>query len=661
MAKDEPKKRWEQLTEQEVNREVGYIQNGTMAMRGFVAQQLMVFAVKNNGAVDITNNQFTDGIVSLKDQTKEKQLRDNPKATGGVLSLAQAEIDMTKDIADAVARGADPAIFQPAKDILASVTKELTDKLGSNAGVASLIGEYVLTQGLSDGIPFMDAATGRGPVPQEKIKLIGQLTPYIKFPDNVSPFITTDLKFTATVMGPPIRARMAEFFSVEGKLSEFGSCTLDPAKMTPENMKKFGDIVSKDLEIIAVVEQGKKETKTRVTSIIEESIKDLEKKGHKFSAATRKEMFAELMPALTSLGSEYLEANKSDLSKGLTASLNAGKSFSFRFKEDFTIAEKDLHSVATKISTGHLTKSNEAAEKQYHSRFSKMGANLGSDTKFSQNLNNLLEARGEKPISLEQFKKLSDKDLAQHRKVDPKEFDKVIFGIGAAPVVDKAKPVVKEVPVEVIVPPKPEKLPEGPPSRLAPPIPPRRPISAPPSLITPVQVQPAPKLENVSVVVDAVAIGKATAIIDASIKAEGHRITPERVAKITKALAPTLAKLGADYLEKNQAGLTKDLVASLKAGQGYSTSFTGSYTVSTAELGKIAAKMEKQHKPQAKQPVSKVKDTPPKLSPKLVQQASNVGHSHNLPHPPPGRGGQTTKPKPLPPTPKRPQSQGPSM
>jgi len=492
----------------------------------------------------------------------------------------------------------------------------------------------------------MDAQTGRGLVPQEKADLVTKLMPYVKFPDNVSPFVTKDITFVPNIIAPHVQARMAEFFSKEGKLSEFGSCTLDSTRMTPENMKKFGAQVSTDLEAISVIEQ---------------SVKELEKKGYKVSRETRQEIAKQLMPALNSLGSEYLAANNGDLVKELAASLDKGKSFSSRFSEDFAIAGKDLHSVATKISTGHLTKSNEAAEKQYQSRFSKMGANLGSDTKFSQNLNNLLEARGEKPISLEQFKKLSDKDLAQHRKVDPKEFDKVIFGIGAAPVVDKAKPVVKEVPVEVIVPPKPEKLPEGPPSRLAPPIPPRRPISAPPSLITPVQVQPAPKLENVSVVVDAVAIGKATAIIDASIKAEGHKITPERVAKITKALAPTLAKLGADYLEKNQAGLTKDLVASLKAGQGYSTSFTGSYTVSTAELGKIAAKMEKQHKPQAKQPVSKVKDAPPKLSPTLVQQASSVGHSHNLPHPPPGRGGQTTKPKPLPHPPKRPQSQGPSM
>ncbi|MEA0970977.1 hypothetical protein Megvenef_00946 [Candidatus Megaera venefica] len=448
---------------------------------------------------------------------------------------------------------------------------------------------------------------------------------------------------------PPEKLEQYEKFIAQGKqvqkpskLSQAESLAVTSA--VAKSVDGFINSMTKDAQVVTPI------------LLIDQSIKELEKKGYKFSPETKKEISKQLMPALNSLGSDYLAANNNDLVKELVTSIDKGKSFSSRFSENFAIGSKDLHSVATKISTGHLTKSNEAAEKQYQSRFSKMGANLGSDKNFSQNLNIFLEARGEKPISLEQFKKLSDKELAQHRKADPKEFDKVIFGIGAAPVVDKAKPVVKEVPVEVIVPPKPKKLPEGPPSRPAP----RRPISAPPALITPVQVQSAPKLENVSVVVDAIAIGKATAIIDASIKAGGHRITPERVAKITKALAPTLAKLGADYLEKNQAGLTKDLVASLKAGQGYSTSFTGNYTVSTAELGKIAVKMEKQHKPQAKQPVSKVKDAPPKLSPKLAQQASSVGHSHNLPHPPPGRGGQTTKPKTPPPLPPRPKSQGPS-
>ncbi len=417
------------------------------------------------------------------------------------------------------------------------------------------------------------------------------------------------------------------------KLSEEESPSVTSA--VAKSVNGFINSMTKDAQVVTPI------------LLIDQSIKELEKKGYKFSPETRKEIAKQLMPALTSFGSEYLEANKLDLSKELTTSLNAGKSFSSRFSENFAIADKDLKSVATKMNAMHFTKSNEAAEKQYQSRFSKMGANLGSDTNFSQNLNSFLEARGANPITPEQFKKLSDKDLAQHRKVDPKEFDKVIFGIGAGPVVEKAKSAVKEVlPVEVNVPTKPKKLSVAP-------LP--RPVSSPPPLITPaIQAQPSvPKLENVGVVsptqkviVETDANKLAKEVINSSIKAEGHKITPERVEKITKALAPTLAKLGPEYLEKNKDGLIKELTDSLKSGQGYSTSFTGSYTVSTAELEKIATKMEMQHKSH---------NVSSRLPPNLAQQASSVGHRHNLSHLLPKSNGQT----PPPPLLKGPKSHGP--
>ena len=82
-------------------------------------------------------------------------------------------------------------------------------------------------------------------------------------------------------------------------------------------------------------------------------------------------------------------------------------------------------------------------------------------------------------------------------------------------------------------------------------------------------------------------------------KEQKVKFTPERVEKITKALAPTLVKLGPEYLEKHKGELTQGLVTSLKSEQTYSTIFTRSYTVSTSSLNKIATKLEKQHQPQA--------------------------------------------------------------
>ncbi|MCF8493851.1 MAG: hypothetical protein K9G65_00395 [Rickettsiaceae bacterium] len=376
MAKDEPVAP-PPLTEQQLKIAVNDVGRSPTTMKRFIAQQLMTFAAENNGEIDITNKQVTDGIATLMTAVQTKSQKDRGI---GVLSIAQTEVDMTKDIQNAIARGADPQLFEPAKASLLSVKSELADKVKSNKGVASLIGEFIKDQSLANGIPFMNAETGRGLVPQEKAELVAKLMPYVQFPDNVSPFVRKDIAFVPKVVSPKAQARMAEFFSVEGKLTEFGSCTLDPNKLTPENMKKFGDALSKDLEIMAVVEQGKKEVEGKATSIIEASLKELENKGHTILPGTRTKMYAELMPVLTSLGSQYLEANKVDLSKGLTTSLDSGKTFSFRFKKNFDIAENNLHSVATKITADHFKKSDEAAVKKYQSAFSNIDMSLARNT-----------------------------------------------------------------------------------------------------------------------------------------------------------------------------------------------------------------------------------------------------------------------------------------
>jgi hypothetical protein len=198
-------------------------------------------------------------------------------------------------------------------------------------------------------------------------------------------------------------------------------------------------------------------------------------------------------------------------------------------------------------------------------------------------------------------------------------------------------------------------------------------------------------------------------------KEQNVKFTPERVEKITRALAPTLAKLGPEYLEVHKKELTEELVTSLKSEQSYSTRFTGSYTVSTSSLEKMAAKLEKQHQPQAeKASVKEVEGTIyklgmkntdiqdklnefavktgmakegekfynphhmpdnvgiakmrqsnqklfdsifkeplplPKLPPMLAQQASVVGHNHGLSSPLPPRKTPTPPTTPPPPTP----------
>ena len=175
MAKDQPVKP-ALLTEQQLKIAVNDVGRSPTTMKRFIAQQLMAFAAENNGEIDVTNKQFIDGISSLT--TKVQTAADKAKGIG-VLSFAQTEIDMKKDIKDAIDRGADPALFEPAQAMLASIKKELADKLPSNKGVASLIGEFVKDQSLANGIPFMNAKTGRGLVPQEKADLVAELMPYV--------------------------------------------------------------------------------------------------------------------------------------------------------------------------------------------------------------------------------------------------------------------------------------------------------------------------------------------------------------------------------------------------------------------------------------------------------------------------------------------------
>jgi hypothetical protein len=431
-----------------------------------------------------------------------------------------------------------------------------------------------------------------------------------------------------------------------------------------------------------------------------------------------------LAPTLAKLGPEYLETHKGELTTGLVASLKSEQSYSTSFTGSYTVSTSSLDKMAKNIGKQHQPQADKGSVEKVNDVMYK-GQMTNGD--IAVKLNSFAEKTGMtkdgKPLTFD-AKTIPDKAaIAKMRQSNPKQFDSIFNAPKSpsqpTPVIDKAKPVVKEVPVEVIVPPKPEKLPEGPA---------HAPLSAPPSLVTPpliTPIQPSPpKLQSVSVAapqkvsVDSPQSDLAKEIINSAIKAEGHKITAERVEKITKALAPTLARLGPEYLEQNKGDLVKELTTSLKAGQGYSTSFTGSYTVSTEELGKIAAKMKKQHQPKAQvASVEKVKDmvwknvmkdgdvavklnsfaektgmtkdgkpltfnaktipdnaaiakmrqsnpkqfdsifnAPPKLSPNLAQQASSVGHSHNLPHPPPGRGGQTTKP--LPPPHSRPQSKG---
>ena len=82
-------------------------------------------------------------------------------------------------------------------------------------------------------------------------------------------------------------------------------------------------------------------------------------------------------------------------------------------------------------------------------------------------------------------------------------------------------------------------------------------------------------------------------------KEQRVKFTPGKVEKITKALVPTLTKLGPEYLETHKNELTNGLIIFLKEGQTYASRIGSEYSISAKELGNIATKLEKQHQLQA--------------------------------------------------------------
>ena len=108
-------------------------------------------------------------------------------------------------------------------------------------------------------------------------------------------------------------------------------------------------------------------------------------------------------------------------------------------------------------------------------------------------------------------------------------------------------------------------------------------------------------------------------------KEQRVKFTPGKVEKITKALVPTLTKLGPEYLETHKNELTKGLVTFLKDGRTYASRIGSEYSISAKELGNIATNLEKHHQPQANAAklvkASLVKEQTPPLTPEELQLA----------------------------------------
>ena len=331
------------------------------------------------------------------------------------------------------------------------------------------------------------------------------------------------------------QAAVESFTPDKNKKIKNGWAQLDSAKFKdPANQKKFNDLVKSNLTNISA--------RYEANVLINDAIEQM-KKQHGVDLTPQKveKLIKTLVPTLTKLGPEYLEANKTALTKELSDSLRARQTATSKLGSNYTITTKNLKKIASKIDKTHQPKA--AA---------------------------LIKAATPGALAEPKPKKLPP---PRPPKLPPPR------------------------PPKSLVPPKPLVEPRSPKGPVPPPIPKTVTVVAPPEALVakPMSLKPPPALPRT--VVTVAAPDHAKAIINDSIKQlqMEHKVkfTPEKIATLTKALTPALAKLGPEYMRTHKATLTRELSSSLRSGQGFISQATGTYSISNSELEKITNKMNK--------------------------------------------------------------------
>lgn len=338
-------------------------------------------------------------------------------------------------------------------------------------------------------------------------------------------------------------------FSTE-KLEQFdkfigqGKQIKKPSKLTDPELEAIALATAKSVDSLS--NSIIKDTQS-VPSIVlvNDVIKQMEKQHKvKFTPERVEKLMKNLVPTLTKLGPEYLEANKAALTKELSDSLRARQTATSKLGSNYTITTKNLKKFASKIDKTHQPKA--AA---------------------------LIKAA--KVATPEALAEPKPKKLPPPR----------------PPKLPPPRPPKSPVPPKSLVEPR---LPKSP---VPPPIPKTVTVVAPPEALVakPTSLKPPPPLPRT--VVTVAAPDHAKAIINDSIKQlqMEHKVkfTPEKIATLTKALAPALAKFGPEYMQTHKATLTRELSSSLRSGQGFISQATGTYSISNSELEKITNKMNK--------------------------------------------------------------------
>lgn len=482
--------------------------------------EVFVKAVNSGGKIDLQDSTFQQQKASLLNSDP-----DAPENQGrAVISMTGFEKGSKEKIDKLIKKGAPKELFDSIAQETVALRSELTSKFSSDDGIKELMSDLIIHKA-AEVIPFQVRVTKKEGMynpgdtrptnNMEAAELGSLLTPGITLPSSVVSALMTDIDSIPKVVAPIFNKHMIDIF---GQQEGGGVLTLDKSKLTKENIEIFNKRVNADLEAIPVREIVAK-------AVVRDAIKKLEKEnGYTISEGQAQKIVNKLSPALAELDSEYLKKNFEVISGEIQKEVVAKSTVTAKVLGGIYIREGNLDKIANNLSDTHLDR----ADKM---QIEKIEGSLRSQAlKDSQIAEKLTELEVEKAkASRYDVNKLSDRDLAQMRKENPVQFDKIVLG--------RDNPT-KEEPKATII----DKI-----------------------------------------------ISEA---IDNLKKENGVSLTPEREKylknKFTKELSPALSKLDPEYLKTHSQTISSDIQKELYDNKSTGYRFGMAFSVSTESLSSIS-------------------------------------------------------------------------
>lgn len=482
--------------------------------------EVFVKAVNSGGKIDLQDSTFQQQKTSLLNSDP-----DAPENQGrAVISMTGFEKGSKEKIDKLIKKGAPKELFDSIAQETVALRSELTSKFSSDDGIKELMSDLIIHKA-AEVIPFQVRVTKKEGMynpgdtrptnNMEAAELGSLLTPGITLPSSVVSALMTDIDSIPKVVAPIFNKHMIDIF---GQQEGGGVLTLDKSKLTKENIEIFNKRVNADLEAIPVREIVAK-------AVVRDAIKKLEKEnGYTISEGQAQKIVNKLSPALAELDSEYLKKNFEVISGEIQKEVVAKSTVTAKVLGGIYIREGNLDKIANNLSDTHLDR----ADKM---QIEKIEGSLRSQAlKDSQIAEKLTELEVEKAkASRYDVNKLSDRDLAQMRKENPVQFDKIVLG--------RDNPT-KEEPKATII----DKI-----------------------------------------------ISEA---IDNLKKENGVSLTPEREKylknKFTKELSPALSKLDPEYLKTHSQTISSDIQKELYDNKSTGYRFGMAFSVSTESLSSIS-------------------------------------------------------------------------